>query len=274
MMQWIFLLAGILSAGLGIEGFLLPAGFIDGGVTGVSMLGALLTGVSLPVLIALINAPFVAVAFYAVSRQFGIRSLIAIAGLSLALVFVPFPSVTSDTLLAAVFGGMFLGAGIGLAIRGGGVLDGTEVMALLLSRRTGINVGNIILGFNIVIFVVAMLLLGVHVALYSILTYFAASKTIDYVLLGIEEYTGVMINSPKSDEIKQKIFETLGRGVTVFRGYGGYKGEDQHILMCVVTKLEIMRLYRLIRSVDNTAFVVSYPINDVHGGVVKRRAFH
>jgi uncharacterized membrane-anchored protein YitT (DUF2179 family) len=195
-------------------------------------------------------------------------------GLAACLAFVKFPAVTDDKLLTAVFGGFFIGAGIGLAIRGGGVLDGTEVAALVLSKRLGTQVGDIILVLNVVIFSVAALLLGVEPALYSMLTYFAASNTIDFIIHGIEESIGVTIVSARSAEIREAVLHELGRGMTVYKGHGGSTDAEQEILYCVVTRLEIARLRRVVAERDESAFVVIHKIADASGGVVKRRAVH
>lgn len=270
----VFILTGILSAGLGLKGFLLPSHFIDGGVTGVSMLVSALAGVSLPLLIVLINAPFVLIGYIHIGRLFALKSALAIGGLALALLFIPYPAATTDKLLAAVFGGFFLGAGIGLSIRAGGVLDGTEVMALILSKKMGTTVGDVILIFNIVIFSVAGIFLGLELALYSILTYFAASKTIDFLLHGIEEYNGITIVSARSDEIKAAILQDLGRGVTVYKGVGGLTGAEHDILFCVVTRLEIPRIKTAVKTMDEHAFIAVHRISDASGGVMKRQVLH
>jgi uncharacterized membrane-anchored protein YitT (DUF2179 family) len=269
------ILLGILSAGMGLKGFLLPTGFIDGGVTGVCMLMAQATGLSLSVLLPLINLPFVAVAYRQMGGAFALRSVLGIAGLAVALAVVPYPAVTSDLVLAAVFGGLFIGAGIGLAIRGGAVLDGTEIAALLISKRADtLKVGDVILGFNIVLFLVAMSLLGVTAALYSILTYVAAARTLDFVLHGIDEYTAMTIVSGKNGAIRDRITRELGRGVTVFKGYGGMSGDEQDIVYCVVTRLEIAKVKAIVRELDPQAFVVFHPLAGAEGGVMKTRGFH
>jgi uncharacterized membrane-anchored protein YitT (DUF2179 family) len=183
--------------------------------------------------------------------------------------------VTHDLLLTAVFGGFFIGAGIGLAVRGGAVLDGTEIAALLISKRSSVlKVGDVILLFNVVLFLVAMSVLGVEPALYSILTYVTAAKTLDYVIYGLEEYTAITIMSAQSAVIRHRIIEELERGVTVYRGYGGLTGAEQDILYCVVTRLEIGKVKTIVRAVDEAAFIVSHPLADAEGGVVKRAALH
>jgi len=264
---------GILSAGMGLKGFLLSSNFIDGGVTGISMLVSKVTGTSLSIWIAVVNLPFIALGYRQIGIAFALRSAAAIGGLSLALVTIHFPDVTPDRLLTAVFGGFFLGAGIGLAVRGGAVLDGTEIAALLISKRSHLlKVGDVILLFNVALFLAAMSLLGVEPALYSILTYVTAARTLEFVIHGIEEYTAITIVSRASGEIAAQIMANLGRGVTVYKGRGGLSFEDQEILYCVVTRLEIGKVKTIVRTLDAAAFVTSHPLSDVEGGMVKRKA--
>ena len=272
-------IAGILSAGMGIKGFLLSSGFIDGGVTGISMLVAKITGVPISILIFVINVPFLILGYRQLGISFAIKSALAIAGLSLCLAFIHFPDVTHDLLLSAVFGGIFLGIGVGLAIRGGAVLDGTEIAALLLSKKTQIlRVSDVILLLNLVIFSAAVFFLGVEPALYSILTYLGASKMIEFVLNGIEQFTGITVVSVKGDEIRQAILKR-GRGVTVYEGKSGY-GKDGHInsprdiVFTVATRLEIPSIKREILDIDPAAFIVQHSIEDTTGGLVKRKGLH
>ncbi|HYN84580.1 MAG TPA: YitT family protein [Pyrinomonadaceae bacterium] len=266
---------GIFSAGFGVKGFLLSSHFIDGGVTGVSMLTASLTRAPLWLLILAFNLPFIALGYRQIGKTFAVKSSLAIAGFALCLAVVSYPDVTPDKLLTAVFGGFFIGAGIGLAIRGGAVLDGTEIAALLVSKGSNLlRVGDVILVFNVFIFGAAAFSLGVEPALYSVLTYFAASKTIDFLLHGIEEYTAVHIISERSGEIRKAIIRVLGRGVTVYRGRGGLTEAEQEILLCVVTRLEIGRVKSLAAEIDPAAFVLVHPLSDVQGGVLKRPALH
>jgi uncharacterized membrane-anchored protein YitT (DUF2179 family) len=269
------IVAGILSAGLGLHGFLLPSNLIDGGVTGISMLLSKVIGWPLAVLIPLVNLPFIIVGYRYLGRAFAVRSALAIAGLAAALAFVHFPIVTNDRVLDAVFGGFFLGAGIGLAVRGSSVLDGTEIAALLISRQGAmVKVGDVILGFNVVLFIVAMAVLGVESALYSILTYMSAARTLDFIIHGIEEYVAITIMSPESDFIRRRITGELSRGVTVYRARGGHSGEEREILYCVVTRLEIGRVRTIISEVDPHAFIVVHPLADVSGGTVRKRGLH
>lgn len=270
----LLIVLGMLSAALGLKGFLLPNHFIDGGITGVSMLISTLSRAPLPLLLLIINLPFILIGYLQIGRAFALKSALAIGGLSACLAFVPCPTATDDKLLAAVFGGFFLGAGIGLSIRGGGVLDGTEVLALILSKKVGATVGDVILVLNIFVFAVAGVFLGLEPALYSVLTYMSASKTIDFLIHGIEQYNGVMIVSARSEEIKLAILNDLGRGITVFRGQGGLTEAEQKILFCVLTRLELPRVKQIVTGIDESAFIVIHQITDVQGGVIKKRVVH
>jgi len=253
----------------------MSSNFIDGGVTGISMLTAKVTGLSLSMLLPLINFPFIAIGYRQIGLAFAIRSTFAIGLLAVILVVVHFPDVTSDLVLTSVFGGFFLGAGIGLAIRGGAVLDGTEIAALLISKRSHLlKVGDIILGINVVIFFVAIFVLGVEEALYSILTYVTAARTLDFIIYGIEQYTAITIISEQSSAIRERIMDELGRGVTIYKARGGKSGVDQEILYCVVTRLEIGKVKAIIRDLDGNAFVVTNALSDVQGGMVKRSGLH
>jgi uncharacterized membrane-anchored protein YitT (DUF2179 family) len=267
------IVAGILSAALGLHGFLLPSSLIDGGVTGISMLLSKVSGWPLAVLIPLVNLPFIAVGYRHLGKGFAVRSALAMGGLAAALAFLHIPAVTSDRVLDAVFGGFFLGAGVGLAVRGASVLDGTEIAALLISRHSAmVKVGDVILGFNVILFLVAMAVLGTDSAMYSILTYMSAARTLDFIIHGIEEYVAMTIMSDESDFIRRRITGELGRGVTVYRAR--HSGDEREILYCVVTRLEIGRVRTIIREVDERAFVIVHPLADVQGGTVRKRVLH
>ena len=271
----VLIIAGIASAGFGLKGFLLSSHFIDGGVTGVSMLLGQVMGIPLSIVLPIINVPFLIVGYAQMGRAFAVRSALGIAGLAATLAVVPYPDVTPDLLLTAVFGGFFLGAGIGLAVRGAAVLDGTEIAALLISKRSHVlKVGEVILLFNVLLFVIAMSILGVEQALYSILTYLAAARTLNFVIYGIEEYTAITIISPEHALIRERIISRLDRGVTIYKGHGGLSGQEQEILYCVVTRLEIGSVKQIAQELDPRAFIVSHPLADVEGGVVKRGALH
>ena len=272
---------GVLICGLGLKGFLLSGNFIDGGVTGISMLVAKATGLPLFVYIPLINLPFIWLGLRQVGPAFAMRSALAIGGLSATIALVPYPHVTQDLLLTAVFGGLFIGAGIGLAMRGGAVLDGTEIAAILISRQSPLlQVGDVILIMNVFIFGAAAFLLGIEAAMYSLLTYVAAGKTIDFLVHGIEEYTAIIIISEHHERIRRMLTADLGKGVTLLKAGGGFgkrpnrDGEDFHVLYCVVTRLEIGEVRGRITQIDANAFVIQHSLGDAQGGMVRRRALN
>ena len=271
----IFMAAGVFSAAFGFKGFLLTNKFLDGGATGISLLISALTDIPLHILIICINIPFVILGYVVMGRGFAIKTALAITFLAIILAVLTFPNVTNDNLLVALFGGFFLGAGIGLAVRGGAVIDGTEVLAIFLSRKLGTTIGDIIIGINVIIFSSAAYLLGIEIALYSMITYLAASKTLDFIVEGIEEYIGVTIISSHSEEIREMIINTMGRGVTVYSGKRGYgkRGESKEvdIIFTVITRLELNRLNTEIEKIEPNAFVVMNSIRDTKGGMIKKR---
>ena len=273
--DFILITLGIFSAAFGFKGFLLTNHFIDGGATGISLLIAQLTDIPLYILLILINIPFIILGYKIIGKSFALKTAIAICGLAAVVGTISFPNVTNDNLLVSVFGGFFLGAGIGLSVRGGAVIDGTEVLAIFLSRKLGTTLGDIITGINILIFSAAAYFLGIEIALYSMITYLAASKTLDFVVEGIEEYSGVTIISSQSEEIRQMIINTIGRGVTVYNGKSGFgkKGDtkDIDIIYTVLTRLELNRLNTEIEKIDPKAFIVMSNVRDTKGGMIKKR---
>ena len=271
-----FISLGVASAAFGLKGFLLPNDFLDGGVVGISLLINVKTDIDLSILLVVVNIPFIIIAYTQVSKLFAIKTLTAIIVLAIVLALVNFDTITNDKLLISFFGGFFLGLGIGLSIRGGSVIDGTEVLAIYTSRNTALTVGDIILILNIIIFSVAAYLINIETALYAILTYLVASKTVDFVVHGIEEYTSVMIVSEHSDEIQDAIINKMGRGVTVLTGKSGFgktgrRDRSMDILLTVITRLELQRLKTEIAKVDPDAFVVENSVNDIKGGMIKKR---
>jgi len=273
--DFVLITAGILSATFGFKGFLLTNHFIDGGATGISLLVSALTGIPLYLLIICVNIPFVVLGHRIMGKAFAIKTALAITGLSLSLATISFPDITNDNLLVAVFGGIFLGAGIGLAVRGGAVIDGTEVLAIFLSRKFGTTIGDIIIVINVIIFSTAAYFLGIEIALYSMITYMAASKTLDFIVEGIEEYIGVTIVSSRSEKMRKMIIEKMGRGVTVYSGKGGYgkRGETKEvdIIYTVITRLELNKLNTEIQRIEPDAFVVMNSVKDTKGGMIKKR---
>jgi uncharacterized membrane-anchored protein YitT (DUF2179 family) len=271
----LFIALGILSASFGLKSFLLPNGFIDGGATGIALLLTEITGLPLPAILFCVNIPFVLLGYRVIGKQFAITTAIAISVLALVIATASFPIITHEKILVAIFGGFFLGAGIGLAVRGGSVIDGTEVLALFLSKKSASTVGDIITLVNILIFTAAAYFLSIETAMYSMITYLAASKTVDFLIEGIEEYTGITIISPRSEEIREMLIHKLGRGVTIYHGKRGY-GKTGHnteveIIYTVITRLEISKLTSEIELIDPNAFVVMTSIKDTRGGMVKKR---
>ena len=272
----IFILIGVFSAAFGLEGFLLKNHFIDGGATGVSLLLSGITGWSLSIIIVLVNLPFIIMGNNHLGKVFAIKTCLAIMALALVLYFFDFPIVTNDKLLVAVFGGFFLGVGVGLSVRGGAVIDGTEVLAIYLSRKLGATIGDVVFIINVLIFSAAAYLLSIETALYSMITYLTVSKTLDFIVEGIEEYMGVTIISSHHEEIRMMIIHELGRGVTIYSGKGGYgkRGErkkELEILYTVITRLELNKINTEIEKIDPNAFVVMHTIKDTRGGMIKKR---
>lgn len=271
----ILITAGIFSAAFGLKGFLLTNQFIDGGATGISLLISNTTGIPLYIPVVCVNIPFLFLAYRILGRNFALKTTLAIAGLALVLGNVEFPNVTDDNLLVAIFGGFFLGAGIGLAVRGGSVIDGTEVLAIYLSRKLSSTIGDVIILINVLIFSTAAYLLSIEIALYSMITYLSASKTLDFIVEGIEEYIGVTIISSHHEEIREMIITKMGRGVTVFNGKRGFgkKGEVRNvdIVYSVITRLELNKMSTEIQKIDPNSFVVMTSVKDIKGGMIKRR---
>ena len=266
-----FILLGVLSASFGLQGFLLPNMFIDGGVMGISLIITELTGTPLSILIFAVNLPFIIMGISTINRQFAIKSLIAIILLAISVHFIPFPVVTDDKLLIAIFGGFFLGLGIGLAIRGGSVIDGTEVLAVFISRKTSLTIGDVILIFNTLIFGLAAYIFTIEISLYAMLTYLVTSKAVDFVVSGIEEYVGVTIISDKNDAIRLAITENLGRACTIYSGKMGQSLKPTEIIFTLITRLELAKLHTEIDKIDKDAFMIMQSVKDAKGGVIKKR---
>lgn len=273
----ILIMIGIISASFGLKGFLLPNNFIDGGITGLSLLLTETTQMPLSILIIIVNIPFIILGYITLGKQFAIKTSFAIIGLGLCIAFINFPNITNDKLLVAVFGGIFLGAGIGFSIRGGAVIDGTEVLAIYLSKKWGVTIGDFIIIINIFIFGTAAIVLSIEAALYSMITYFSATKTLDFIVDGFDEYIGVTIVSSHCKEIKEMIVQTMGRGVTVYNGTKGIgkRGErsDIDIIYTVITRLELNKLNIEIEKITPTAFVVMNTVKDTKGGMIKKKDY-
>lgn len=273
-------LVGILFCSFALKSFLIPNKFFDGGVTGISLLLHEIYDLNIAYVIVIANIPFIIMGAFQVNKAFAIKTFFAVIVLGLALHFIPFPVQTSDKLLVSIFGGAFMGIGVGLAIRGGCALDGIEVLALYTGKRVSFTISEIILGINIIIFLIAGIELGLPTALYSILTYYTASRAINFVIEGLEEYTGVTIISGESEMIKQQLVMELNKGITVYKGERGYLKDnfDIHnpvdIVFTVVTRFEVRRLRNIIHEIDPKAFVFTSTIKEAAGGVLKKRARH
>jgi uncharacterized membrane-anchored protein YitT (DUF2179 family) len=276
----IYLVLGVISASFALKSFLVPNHFLDGGVTGISLLIHEVKHWNLGFLLILLNIPFIILAYFKINKHFAIRSIVTVILIALVLHFVPFPELTHDKLLVAMFGGFFLGIGIGLSMRGGGTFDGMEVLALMTFKKSSFSITEIILGMNIIIFVIAALFLKVETALYAILTYLIASQITKYVIEGIEAYTGVTIVSGNSEEIKKALVLTLNRGITVYKGERGFMKEsfeqsaDVDIIFTIVTRLEVRRLQNIVKSIDPKAFIFTQTVREPQGGIVKEIVKH
>ncbi|AJQ25831.1 YitT family protein [Pelosinus fermentans] len=273
--RYVFMFIGSVLAAVGLEVFLVPNQIIDGGVIGISIMASHLTGWPLGLFIFILNFPFIYLGYMQIGKNFAVSTLFALTSLSIWVsILLPIPGFTNDVFLAAIFGGIILGIGVGLIIRYGGSLDGTEIVAIILDKRTGFSVGEIIMFFNIFIIGSAGLVFSWDKAMYSLIAYFVAYKLIDITIEGLDESKGVMIVSDHPHEIAEVLMARLGRGVTILHGQGAYTGESKQVLYSVITRLEIAKLKIIIQEIDENAFVTINEVHDVMGGKVKKRAIH
>ncbi len=268
------ILVGILLASLGLKAFLLPNGFLDGGVTGIAILLSEVYDWNISTLLLLISLPFLLLAAVTVSRKIVIKSVISIVALSIFIHFENFTPLTDDKLLIAIFGGLFLGAGIGITIRNGAVLDGSEVLGLFMNDRFGLSIGSVILVFNVILFIIAGVVLSSEVAMYSILTYLVTARVIDFFIKGFENYVGLMIVSHNNLELERQLLQHIGTGLTVYscpRGYGSRgKRESGEIIHVIINRIDIRKTYNLVHEVDSEAFIIEFDVNNVSGGVLRK----
>lgn len=271
----VFLTLGALITAAGLELFLIPNKLVDGGIVGVSIMASYLTKWPLPWFIIGLNLPFLIMGYFHIGKTFAVSTLYALSFLSyFTTILHPVPVFTDDLLLATVFGGIVLGVGVGLILRYGGSLDGTEITALILSPKLSFSVGEVVMFFNIFILGSSGFVFGWERAMYSLIAYFVAYKTIDIVIAGLDESKSVMIMSEKTEDISEAILHRLGRGVTHFYAKGGYTQEDKEVLYCVVTRLEMAKLKNLILEHDPEAFIAIEEVHDVQGGRFKKKAIH
>jgi len=265
---------GIVLASIGLNAFLLPNGFLDGGVTGVALLIKTFVDIDLSYLLILLSIPFLILGYYTVSKRIILKSIVSILGLALFIHFENFGTITEDKLLISIFGGLFLGSGIGIAIRNGSVLDGSEILGVFVNDRFGISIGKVILAFNIILFSITAFLISVEVALYSILTYIVTAKVTDLIIEGFEDFIGITIVSNEYKTIKLAILKELGAGMTIYKGKKGFgsKGEiqDFDIIHTIINRIDIKKMYRIVADIDEDAFIVEFDVNSVKGGVLRR----
>jgi uncharacterized membrane-anchored protein YitT (DUF2179 family) len=271
--EYVQVFIGIVLASLGLKAFLLPNGFLDGGVTGIALLVRTQVDINMSYLLVIFSIPFLILGFFTVSKRIVIKSIISILGLALFIHFENFQTITNDKLLISIFGGLLVGSGIGIAIRNGSVLDGSEILGIYLNDKFGISIGKVIMLFNIILFSITAFVISMEVALYSILTYIIAAKVTDTVIEGFEDFIGVTIVSKKYDLIKIAILEQLGTGLTIYKGSSGFgsKGQakDFDIIHTIINRIDIKKMYRLIHEIDTEAFIVEFDVNSVKGGVLR-----
>lgn len=264
---------GILLASIGLKAFLLPNHFLDGGVTGIAILVSQQVDIDISILLILISIPFLVLGAYTVSRRIVIKSIVAISLLALSISLESFPTITNDKLLISIFGGMFLGSGIGITIRNGAVLDGSELLGLFLMNKYGVSIGKTIMVFNVLLFGVTAYLLSIEIALYSILAYLVTAKVIDIFIQGFENFIGLNVTSKKSEALQRAIKLEIGAGITVINGAHGYGGsgktENLQIIQVIINRIDINKTLKLIDSIDENAFIIEFDVNKVRGGVLK-----
>ncbi len=265
---------GILLASIGLKAFLLPNGFLDGGATGIAILLSELTGIDISFLLIAVSAPFLLLAWYSLSRRVFMKSVLSITALAVMIHFENFTLITDDKLLIAIFGGLFLGAGIGVSVKNGAVLDGSEILGIYLHERFGISIGKVILSFNVILFSITAALLSIEVAMYSILTFLVTAKVIDLMIEGFEDHVGLMIVSACASDIEKSLSDKVGAGLTVYRNVEGYGKSgiqsDLSIIHTVVNRIDIKKTYNVIETIDQKAFVIEFHVNDIKGGIQRK----
>ncbi|WP_139490250.1 YitT family protein [Brevibacillus dissolubilis] len=271
----VFITIGAILMAVGLEIFLVPNHIIDGGITGISIIFSHLTGWGLGLFLFVLNLPFLILGYKQIGKTFAISTLYGVTVMSIGTVLLhPVPGITSDPLLAAIYGGLSLGIGVGLVIRYGGSLDGTEIVAILFSKKTPFSVGEVVMFFNIFILSSAGFVFGWDRAMYSLMAYYIAFKVIDLVLEGFDESKSVWIISDMSKEIGDALNARLGRGVTYLNGEGGYSGDSKQVIFTVITRLEEAKVKSIVEDMDPTAFLAIGNIHDVKGGRFKKRDIH
>lgn len=264
----------VLLASIGLKAFLLPNGFLDGGVTGIAILISQLFNIDISLVLLIVSIPFLLLAWNTLTKKIVFKSFLSITALAVVIHFENFTSVTDDKLLIAIFGGLFLGSGIGVAIKNGAVLDGSEILGLFVNSRFGISIGKVVLLFNIILFSITAVLVSVEVSMYSILTFLVTAKVIDLMIEGFEDYVGLMIVSEKASEIETGLIKEIGVGITMYKGSKGYgrRGiqEQKEIIHTVINRIDINRTYSFVDRIDEQAFIIEFDVNNVKGGILKK----
>ncbi len=265
---------GVLLASIGLKAFLLPNGFLDGGVTGIAILINSLFQLNISILLVIFSLPFLILSYFTVSKRILFKSIAGICGLAISIHYETFEVITEDKLLVAIFGGLFVGMGIGIAIRNGAVLDGIEILGVFLNDRFGIDIGKIILTFNVILFAITATVASVEIAMYSILTFIVTAKVTDFIIEGFEDFIGVMVVSKKNAKISDAIIKDLGAGITVYKGEQGIGSQgvmnEFKIIHTVINRIDIRKIHRIIDAIDENAFIVEFDVNNVKGGVLRR----
>lgn len=274
-MRAVAITIGAILMAVGLEIFLVPNQVVDGGVTGISIMLSHLTGFRLGIFLFLLNLPFVYIGYKQMGKTFAISTVYGIIILSIFTTLLHHvPAFTDDILLATIFGGMILGIGVGIVIRNGGALDGTEILSLVITKKVPFSVGQIIMFINIFILGAAGFVFTWDRAMYSLLAYVIAAKAIDTVVEGLEESKSVWIISDAAEEIGETINARLGRGVTYLRGEGAYTGDEKKVIFCIITRLEESKLTTIVDHIDSSAFLAIADIAEVRGGRFKKRNIH
>ena len=265
---------GVLLASIGLKVFLLPNGFLDGGATGIAILLSEVTGVDISFLLLFVSLPFLFLAWYSLSKRIFTKSIVSIVALAIMIHYENFEPVTDDKLLIAIFGGLFLGSGIGLTVKNGAVLDGSEILGIFINERFGISIGKVILVFNVILFSVTAAVLSIEVAMYSILTFLITAKVIDLMIEGFEDFVGLMIVSDESLAIEQSLTKEIGVGMTIYKASSGFgkRGEqgEKQIIHTVINRIDIRKTYNIIDKHDESAFIIEFHVNDIKGGILRK----
>ena len=272
--EYLQIALGVLLASIGLKAFLLPNGFLDGGVTGIAILLNGLFDINISIILIVLSIPFLILAYFTISKYMVLKSLLSILGFAIIIHFENFEVVTSDKLLISIFGGLFLGLGIGITIKNGAVLDGSEILGIYLNRHFGLSIGKVILIFNFVLFTVTAIIISKETAMYSILAFLVTAKITDLIIEGFENFIGVMIVSRKYELVKEAITTKLGSGMTVFSGAHGYgtqgKTQNFEVIHTIINRIEIGKINKVIDHIDPDAFVIEYDVNHIKGGILRR----